>query len=364
MRLREEKQLQEAFSKKERAERLLSNLERVREEGEITDEQYEGMKSKYIHTINEASAEVEQIKSKLAKDIEKEEESLKIYEQELKNLEAKFKVGEISADEYQKSVRRTKDKIEKIQAKIEELKRLKDAKSSADVGGYVEVKETAKKSASRGGGGRGVDFGEAFRYPLQNLGNILVGGVLYILGIFIIPAFLVYGYIIQVMSDTIEGKDEMPKWENWGDLLVKGICSFIIVLIYLIAPIIIIIATIGASLIPGLMTGSLGAALAGASIGIAVSIILAFFFGFACLIGLLRYAEEGRIGSAFAFSEIINEMREKFAQYILAYIIIFCVSLVLFFFMTLTIVGILLAAFVEFYIAVVGARMFAEIHRG
>jgi len=138
---KEERELQMAFSRKEKNEKLLTNLEKLREEGSVTDEQYESMKSNYTQIINEAASAIEQIKGGLSRDIESEENALENYKQELKNLEARFKVGELSVDEYQKSEQKIKTKIDRGQANVSELKRLYESKSSADVGGYAELEE-------------------------------------------------------------------------------------------------------------------------------------------------------------------------------------------------------------------------------
>ena len=150
--IRKEKELQLSFSQKEKAEKLLSNLEKLKAESSVTDEQYESMKSSYSQTITDASSEIAQIKKGLSRALEDEEKTLETYKQELKNLEARFKVGELSADEYTKSEQKTKRILEKEQAKVSELKRLLDSRSSADVGGYAEAggrKGTKTVSAGR-----------------------------------------------------------------------------------------------------------------------------------------------------------------------------------------------------------------------
>lgn len=106
---KEEKELQRAYSKKEKNEKLLSKLEKLREDGSVTDEQYESMKSNYTQIINEATSTIEQIKNGLAKEIESEEKTLDTYKQELKNLEARFKVGELSSEDHQKSEQKNKE---------------------------------------------------------------------------------------------------------------------------------------------------------------------------------------------------------------------------------------------------------------
>jgi hypothetical protein len=146
--VKEEKELQRAYSKKERMEKLLSNLEKLKEEGSVETEQYESMKNNYTQTLNEATSEIEQIKNGLSRGIESEERSLEIYKQELKNLEVRFKVGELSAEEYQKAETKTKGKIERAQTKVRELKRLFDTRTSGDVGGYIDTQLKKGKGVS------------------------------------------------------------------------------------------------------------------------------------------------------------------------------------------------------------------------
>jgi len=100
--VKKEKELQMAFSEKERAEGLLSNLEKLREEGTIDETQYESMKSQYTQMLNSANTTIEQIKNEISREIESEQRDLGVYKQELSNLEVRFKVGELGAEEYKK----------------------------------------------------------------------------------------------------------------------------------------------------------------------------------------------------------------------------------------------------------------------
>ena len=373
--VRKEKELQLALSEKERAETLLSNLEKLKEEGTIDETQYESMKSEYTQMLNSANTEIEQIKSEINREIGSEQRDLGVYKQELSNLEVRFKVGELGAEEYRKSEQRTRSKLDKIETKLSELNKLSEAKSSADLGGPIAVGKGVGVGTGREGGGvrrgtRGVslDFGEAFRYPFQKVASILIGGVLYLLSFLIIPVFFVEGYFVRVMADTIEGKDDMPEWSDWGYLFGKGVGAFVISIVYLLIPMIIIGIVLGATLlvaIPTIMTGGFGAVIMEVLGGILVSIIIAFFFGFVLLVGLLRYADKGNIGAAFAFSEIIDELKEKFTQYLIAYLVLFGAAIVLGLVTAfIPIIGAIVAVFAGFYIIVVGARMFGEIYSG
>lgn len=151
--MKKEKKLQEAYSRKERAENLLSNLENLKQEGTVDESQYESMKSEYSEMLNNANSEVDQIKGEINKGLESAQKDLDAYKQELSNLEARFKVGEFSSEDYRKSERKIQDKIEKTQSKISELNRLLESKGSEDVGGAVDV--------SKGKKGKSVDVAGA-----------------------------------------------------------------------------------------------------------------------------------------------------------------------------------------------------------
>jgi len=375
--VKKEKELQIALSEKERAEGLLSNLEKLKEEGTIDEAQYESMKSQYTQMLNSANTTIEQIKNEISREIESEQRDLDVYKQELSNLEVRFKVGELGAEEYRKAEQKTRSKVEKIESKLSELNKLYEAKSSADVGGPIAAGKGVGIGIGTGKGGAGVrrstrgvsvDFGEAFRYPFQKGVNILIGGVLYLLSFLIIPAFLIEGYFVRVMADTIEGKDEMPEWSDWWYLFKKGVGAFVITIVYLLIPLIILGIVLGATLlaaIPTIMTGGFGAVIMEALGGILVSIVIAFFFGFMCMVGILRYADKGNIGSAFAFGEIFEELKGKFPQYLIAYLILFGAAVVLGLLASfIPFIGAIVAVFAEFYIVVVGARMFGEVYRG
>jgi hypothetical protein len=138
--VREERELQRAFSGKEKYEKLLSNLEALKGKGVVTEDQYTSMKTGYQRSQEQAVATVNQLKMKLTQDIQSEETNVQRQNMELQNLDARFKVGEIRADDLQKAEQRIRVKIQRSESTVKDLNRLIAAQSSADVGGYVEVK--------------------------------------------------------------------------------------------------------------------------------------------------------------------------------------------------------------------------------
>lgn len=133
------KKLQVAYSKKEKAEKLLSNLEKLWEEEAITEEQYQTLKSEYEKVREDAISEVEQIKSRIKDKLKGLEKQLGTLKRDLSSFEARFKVGELSDENYSKVKRKIQAKIEKTGKRISHLETLINSKSSEEVGGYIDV---------------------------------------------------------------------------------------------------------------------------------------------------------------------------------------------------------------------------------
>ncbi|MDD1668531.1 MAG: hypothetical protein LUO97_01905 [Methanomicrobiales archaeon] len=145
---REERDLQRAYSEKEKYEKLLSNLDALKGKGAVSDDQYTSMKSGYQRTQEQAVATVNQLKLKVTQEIQTEETNVQRQNTELQTLDTRFKVGEIKADDLQKAEQRIRGKIQRSQATIKDLNRLLNAQSSADVGGYVDVKPGSRSGGS------------------------------------------------------------------------------------------------------------------------------------------------------------------------------------------------------------------------
>ena len=144
--------LKEALSKREKTVSLLANLTKMKTDGSVTEDQYQSMKAGYSQTIDSLSQEIDSIKSGIGADLQAKEKELESYRQELSNLTVRQKVGEISANEFQKLEHRLKGKIEKAEGEISALKTLASVQSSSDIAGAMpEVTKT--KSMSTGSKG-------------------------------------------------------------------------------------------------------------------------------------------------------------------------------------------------------------------
>ena len=143
--------------------------------------------------------------------------------------------------------------------------------------------------------------------------TVLVGGLLTLLSFLIVPAFFVTGYLVRVLDRTAEGETEAPSFDDWGALLVDGVKSFVIALVYLIVPIALAAVFVGGG--GGLIAlgGDSGVASAFGALGILVGSILTLVVGLAIWYvlpaALANFAQDRRMGSAFAFGEIAPVLR-------------------------------------------------------
>ena len=100
-----------------------------------------------------------------------------------------------------------------------------------------------------------VNYEEALKKPFTNLTKLVVGIVLSIIPI---VNWIAKGFILECSGvGKIKPSKEMPEWENWGNLLVKGLLSDIIFLIYMIPAILVFVVGAGLTIM-AFMSGFLG----------------------------------------------------------------------------------------------------------
>ncbi|MFB6103403.1 MAG: DUF4013 domain-containing protein [Haloplanus sp.] len=149
-----------------------------------------------------------------------------------------------------------------------------------------------------------IDLEWVVTYPTNSedwIKTILIGGVLTLLSILIVPAFLVYGYVLRVLRAGMNGAEEPPVFDDWETLLREGVVAFVVVIIYQLIPLLVMFLTVGGSM-AAIGTGSeagAGVGIIGLFGGLALSGLLALLFGYVTLIGLANYAHVGEFGAAF-----------------------------------------------------------------
>ncbi|GAB7008572.1 DUF4013 domain-containing protein [Halorubrum trueperi] len=206
---------------------------------------------------------------------------------------------------------------------------------------------------------------DGLSYPVRGdwVGRILIGGVLGFLSILVLPAFAIFGYLVRVLERTVAGDDVPPEFDDWGDLLVKGIVATVIGFAYAIVPLI----AYGILVTVVFGTGAGIGGDVGALIGV-VGVLLALLFlpvlfliYYAVPAALTAYAARGEMSAAFDVGLLKPTLLST--EYLLAVltpfvvaVIVFVVTLVL----TATVIGGVLVPFVQFYGQVAIFRMFGS----
>ena len=80
-----------------------------------------------------------------------------------------------------------------------------------------------------------MDYGEivsnAIKYPSKGLIKVLILGIILIIPI---VNFIGWGYLLRIMKATFTGIDELPDFDEAGDLFIDGLKIFVIFIIAVI----------------------------------------------------------------------------------------------------------------------------------
>jgi hypothetical protein len=215
------RKLQIEYSRKEKLEKLLSNLDSLKKDGQVTAEQYNSIKENYENLHSAVVKAVENIKGTLKRDLEKKQDELKNLNQSLENLGVRFKIGEMPEADFQKARDKMQGTIQTRQREIAGLQNLLNTKSSSDVGGYVEVKIEAPKGLSSAieeilpaslSGSSGISSGFIGKPSLLSL----ILGIVIFISVFLPWVSADLGFGIKETASGIEN--------GWGTLaLIMGI---------------------------------------------------------------------------------------------------------------------------------------------
>ena len=169
----------------------------------------------------------------------------------------------------------------------------------------------------------GYVISDSIKYPSRDWKKVIILGLLFVISFLIIPLFLLYGYLFRVIKASLAGVEELPDFEEWGEMLIDGIKLFFVYIIYLLPAIIIALysivtfvfalysfsylnptTTINPTILYSLVSG-------GVLFGLGFSIIysLIVYPIMAVAIGNMAFYD-GEFGSAFRLSEIFSTISE------------------------------------------------------
>ncbi|WP_255195778.1 DUF4013 domain-containing protein [Halorarius litoreus] len=207
---------------------------------------------------------------------------------------------------------------------------------------------------------------EAINYPRESddlVRTLVIGSILTIISFLFIPIFFLLGYYQRILAASMDG-EELPVFDEWGDMFVDGLKAFVVVFLYFLIPAIVFGISIGTA-IGGASFGDInaisGALLAGALVGTLVSVVLGLAFWYAAPAGLANLARTGRIGSAFSWSEMKDVLfdSEYAVAWALALAVLIATGIVAGVF-NLVPFGFLLAIPINFYGAMVAFNLYGR----
>lgn len=205
---------------------------------------------------------------------------------------------------------------------------------------------------------------DAIKYPSQKWTTVLLLGVILIIPI---VNFIGQGYLLRVIKATFAGIDDIPGFDNAGELFIDGLKILIVGIVYAI-PVIIIAAIIGAvfSLSPAATTGSFtGFDMFAFALSYSIYIIIAIIVGLIEIIAIANMAlYEGELGAAFRFNEVLERISMiGWGKYIVWYIVMVLLGFVAALIAGLTfiiLIGFIIAPLIILpYFAIFGARSLA-----
>lgn len=185
---------------------------------------------------------------------------------------------------------------------------------------------------------------DSMKYPSTDWKKVIILGLLFMFSFLIVPLFLLYGYVFRVIKASLAGVEDLPDFEEWGEMLVDGIKLFLVYIIYMLPAIIIGIysvfafimalhsfgnlnpaTTIDPTIIYSLLGGS-----AAFGIGFALIYILIIYPIMAVGVGNMAFYN-GDLGSAFKLGDIFSTISQiGWVDLIIWYIAIIIVSITIF----------------------------------
>lgn len=209
-------------------------------------------------------------------------------------------------------------------------------------------------------------LGDAISYPMERedwIKNVLIGGVLVLFGFLLIPMFLVYGYVVRAIRNSIEGRPEPPAYDEWGSLLVEGLQAWIIGLVFMIVPLVVGAVTVGGSIV-AMATGTRSGAAAGVGgllVGFFLTFVLSLVFGYFAVVAVVNFARVGRFGAAFDFGTIrqVGFDRDYAVAWLVSVVVFLVAAAVAGVLNVIPFLGLVVGAFVYYYAAVVAANLWA-----
>lgn len=198
-----------------------------------------------------------------------------------------------------------------------------------------------------------VDFGRAFQFYFEDpdwLKKTLIGGLFYLLAMFLVGLPFVAGYVVQVTRRAARGEARpLPEWTDYGQMFSDGLQIIGLYLLHFFAAFL-VPGSIGClfAILGGVASGS-DAAGGVAALGMMAAYLLLFVMVFAVMLyfpaAYIRTAVTGRFSAGLEVRENIELIKRGPGNYFIALAIYWVTSLIAQFGVILCVIGLFPAAF-------------------
>jgi hypothetical protein len=210
------------------------------------------------------------------------------------------------------------------------------------------------------------DFAKPFTYVFDDprwMQKILIGGLFYLAGLFIVGWFFVFGYMARTTRNVIAGEaTPLPEWEDLGSFFNEGVRIFAVCLAYILPVLVVFIGVmIPAGILSDVDNGgmqALGSGLAGCFGCLFFPVWLAIWIFMPA--SLLFVIVEQRFNAAFEFGRLWAFVRANIGNYLLAVVIYLIARFLGGFGVALLCIGVIFTGFWSFLIT---AQAFAQVYR-
>lgn len=206
-----------------------------------------------------------------------------------------------------------------------------------------------------------TDYGMAIKRPFQDVKKLIIGCFLNIIPI---VNLIATGYVLKAAKSTLNKKNELPEWEDWGNLFMTGLSAAVIGLIYALPGLIVLFAGVG-TLMFGIIMGNVAATdmtsmIASSGGLLVIALLLVLVAAFIAPMAIVRYADKGEFSAAFAFGEITKKVFT--GSYVGAWLVMMVYGLVVM--VVLSMVPIAGPAIAGFVTSLSSITVFSEVYAG
>ncbi|MFH0801973.1 MAG: DUF4013 domain-containing protein [bacterium] len=174
----------------------------------------------------------------------------------------------------------------------------------------------------------GISVSQELTAPFKDpkfIEKTAIGGLLSLIPL--VGGLFPQGFVVNyIAAKTGEGKEELPLWENWGNMFGKGCIAYIITVLYMLIPIVVALILCGGGIL-GILSAAAqrdfgtiftsALSIAGGLIG---AIFLSIIFGFFVPMAIVRYSRSGSFGAAFELGLIWNIISKDFTGYLMTFL--------------------------------------------